>query len=139
MCKTGRSTGLTCGQITHGYYALNGTKGWIQTGKSSQFIYATWGDSGGAVFTSPNAKGEIKAAGISTAATIYDPTPNPDGSTNSSGDERPCLSTMKNNTSFSTTLSPGVAAIDDCYLIHMPIDYVDDQQLLTVNTQAAQP
>lgn len=138
-CKTGHSTGLTCGQITNGYYTFNGAKGWIQSGKSAQFIYSTWRDSGGAVFLSPNAKGEIKAAGISVASTIYDPTPNADGTVNNSGDEKPCLSTMKNNSSFSTTLAPGVAFTDDCYMVHMPIDYIDDQQLITVNTQAAQP
>lgn len=97
------------------------------------------GGSDGAVFLSPNAKGEIKAAGISVASTIYDPTPNADGTVNNSGDEKPCLSTMKNNSSFSTTLAPGVAFIDDCYMVRMPIDYIDDQQLITINTQAAQP
>ncbi len=139
ICKTGHSTGFTCGQVTHGSYTYNGAKGWIETGLSSQFIYSTWGDSGGAVFTSPNSKGEIKAAGVIAAAITYDPTPNSDGTTNNSGDEKPCLSTMENNSAYSTSLNPGVAAITDCRMVHMPIDYVDDQQLLTIMTQPAQP
>lgn len=137
MCKTGHSTGLTCGQITHGWYTFNGAKGWIETGNSTQFIYATWGDSGGAVFTSPTAAGDVKAAGISTAATIYDPTPNPDGSTNNSGDEKPCLQSMENSMSYPNPLAPSSPAITDCRLVHMPIDYVDDQQLITIVTQPA--
>lgn len=135
MCKSGHSTGLTCGEITHGYYTYNGAKGWIETGNSTQFIYATWGDSGGAVFTQPTSTGTIKAAGIITAATIYDPTPDPTtGAVNNSGDEKPCQSTMENNSAFKSTFSGTQPAITDCRMVHMPIDYVDDQQLLTVLT-----
>lgn len=128
MCKSGHSSGLTCGQITHGYYTYNGAKGWIETGLSSAYIYAVSGDSGGAVFTSPDSAGAIKAAGIVTAATIHDPTRNAAGEVNFSGDEMPCLPYMEGNASYSD-----VGA--DCKMIHMPIDYVDDQQLITVSTQ----
>lgn len=128
LCKSGRSTGLTCGQITHGYYTFNGIKGWIETGLSSAFIYAVSGDSGGAVFTEPTTAGGIKAAGIVTAATIHDPTRNAKGEVNFSGDERPCLPFMEGNSSY-----PDVGP--DCKMIHMPIDYVDDQQLITIVTQ----
>lgn len=137
MCKPGHSTGLTCGEITHGYYTYNGAKGWIETGNSTQFIYATWGDSGGAVFTQPTSTGTIKAAGIITAATIYDPTPDPTtGAVNNSGDEKPCQSVMENNAAYKSTLSGTSPAISDCRMVHMPIDYVDDQQLITVLTAA---
>lgn len=119
MCKSGHSTGLTCGEITHGWYTWNGAKGWIETGKSSAYIYATAGDSGGAVFTKPTSTGTIKAAGIAAGATIYDPTP----AAYPSGDEKPCLSTMEGASGY------GIA---DCRLIHMPIDYIDDQQLITI-------
>lgn len=137
ICKTGHSSGLTCGQITHGYYTFNGAKGWIETGLSTQYYYVIGGDSGGAVFTSPNVNGEIKAAGIVTAATIYDPTLNPDGTPNNSGDEKECSSAMEGNRSYDNNLAPGVAAIQDCKMVHMPIDYIDDQQLLTIITQPA--
>jgi hypothetical protein len=137
ICKSGHSTGLTCGEITHGYYTFNGAKGWIQTGKSAQYYYNTAGDSGGAVFTSPNANGEVLAAGILSAGNMYDPTLNPDGTSNFNGDERECASVMEGNARYDSNLSPGLAQIQDCYMIHMPIDYIDDQQLLTVSTLAA--
>ncbi|WP_230960752.1 S1 family peptidase, partial [Erythrobacter donghaensis] len=119
MCKSGHSTGLTCGEITHGYYTWNGAKGFIETGKSAAYIYATAGDSGGAVFTQPTSTGTVKASGIIGGATIYDPTP----ASYPSGDEKPCLQTMEGVSPYN---------ISDCKLIHMPIDYIDDQQLLTV-------
>lgn len=137
LCKSGHSTGLTCGEVTHGYYTYNNAKGWIETGNSTQFIYATWGDSGGAVFTSPTSAGNIMASGIVTAATIYDPTLDPvTGQVNNSGDEKPCQSQMENNTAYKSNLSGTQPAISDCRMVHMPIDYVDDQQLITVLTAA---
>jgi hypothetical protein len=68
---------------------------------------------------------------------MYDPTLNPDGTSNFNGDERECASVMEGNARYDSNLSPGVAQIQDCYMIHMPIDYIDDQQLLTVSTLAA--
>lgn len=122
MCKSGHSTGLTCGEIIHGWYTWNGAKGWIETGNSTAFIYATAGDSGGAVFTKPTSTGTVKVAGIVGGATIHDPTP----TAYPSWDEQHCLSTMEGNPAFTVR--------DDCKMIHMPIDYIDDQQLLTVQT-----
>lgn len=140
ICKSGHSTGLTCGEIVHGYYTYNGAKGWIKTGKSAQYIYATWGDSGGAVFTRPTSSSTVKAAGIVTAADIYDPTPDYDLSNNGgayeyTGDEKPCLSDMENNSSYKIAGATG-PAITDCTMIHMPIDYIDDQQMLTIVSTA---
>ena len=119
ICKSGRSSGLSCGKITHGYYTLNGAKGWIESGESAQYIYATFGDSGSGVFSAPTSTGSVLAVGISANATVYDPTP----ASPSSGDERPC-----------TSDDEAAGRISDCRLIHMPIDYIDDQQLLTVVT-----
>lgn len=44
-----------------------------------------------------------------------------------SGDERVCSSSMEGNSSYDSNLYPGVAQIQDCRMIHMPIDYIDDQ------------
>lgn len=44
---------------------------------------------------------------------------------------------MEGNATYDSNLAPGVAQIADCRMIHMPIDYIDDQQLLTVLTQPA--
>lgn len=136
ICKSGHSSGLTCGKVTHGWYTYNGAKGWIETGESAQKYYAFAGDSGGAVFTSP-VNGGVKAAGIVSAATIYDPTLNADGTSNDSGDERVCSAEMEGNAAYDSNLYPGVAQIADCRMVHMPIDYIDDHQLLTVMTQPA--
>lgn len=110
LCKSGRSTGLTCGEILHGYYTWNGTKGWIQSGYSFQELYAFKGDSGGPVFSDDLAGpiGDILALGILVGGNTF---ANPDGS------RRPCL--PEDNTT--------------CYAVHMPIDYIDDQQLLTLD------
>lgn len=136
ICKSGHSTGLTCGKVTHGFYTYNGAKGWIETGQSTQRYYVFAGDSGGAVFTSP-VNGAIKAAGIISAATIYDPTLNPDGTSNGSGDEKACSSVMEGNATYDSNIAKGVAQISDCRMVHMPIDYIDDQQMLTVIIQPA--
>lgn len=132
LCKTGRASGLTCGKITHGYLTFRDAKGWIRLGDSYQRYISIGGDSGGAVFTSP-INGNIKAAGILSAGNDYDPTPRYPRS----GDEKVCSDVMENNPDYDDDVNPGVPQIDDCYIIHMPIDYIDDHQLLTVITQPA--
>lgn len=136
LCKSGHSSGLTCGKVTHGYYTYNNAKGWIETGQSSQRYYAFAGDSGGAVFTSP-VNGGIKASGIITAATYYYPNLKPDGTPDKPGTEKACSSVMEGNSSYDSNLYPGVAQISDCRMIHMPIDYINFHQTLTVLTQPA--
>jgi streptogrisin D len=109
VCKSGQSTGFTCGTIMHGYYTWHGTKGWIQWGQSDQDIVGYPGDSGGAVFDFDPNPGDIRALGIISGVNVV---------TLADGTKRPCL---KSDTF-------------DCYVIHMPIDYIDDQQLLTLVT-----
>lgn len=118
VCKSGRTSGLTCGKITHGWATVNGVSGWIETGESSQYIYAWGGDSGGAVFRTPTSTGTIVALGIVSKGTVF----NPDGLPNT-GDEQACTS----DTEY-------LGDTGDCRMIHMPIDYIDDHQLLTVET-----
>jgi streptogrisin D len=136
LCKTGHSSGLTCGKVTHGWYTYNNAKGWVETGQSSQRYYAFAGDSGGAVFTSP-VNGGVKAAGIVTAATYYYPNLKPDGSPDQPGTEKACSSVMEGNAAYDSNLYPGVAQIPDCRMVHMPIDYINFHQTLTVLTQPA--
>jgi hypothetical protein len=40
------------------------------------------------------------------------------------------------DTAYKSNLSGTQPAISDCRMVHMPIDYVDDQQLITVPTAA---
>jgi len=110
LCKSGRSTGLTCGEIMHGYYTWHGTTGWIQFGHSYQDILLFSGDSGGAVFTDDleGPSGDMLALGIISGGNTF---------TTSDGKKRRCL------------LEDNVV----CYGVHMPIDYIDDQQLLTLD------
>ncbi len=118
VCKSGRTSGLTCGKITHGWATHNGVTGWIETGESSQYLYAFRGDSGGAVFRTPTSTGTIVALGIVSAGSIENPDGIPDN-----GDEGPC-----------TADTETLGYTGDCRMIHMPIDYIDDHQLLTVET-----
>lgn len=118
VCKSGRTSGLTCGKITHGWATHNGVSGWIETGESAQYIYAWRGDSGGAVFRTPSSSGTIVALGIVSAGAIQNPDGIPD-----SGDEAAC-----------TSDSEALGINYDCWMIHMPIDYIDDHQFLTVET-----
>lgn len=77
LCKNGSRTGLTCGQVTStsasGYIGnANGTvssySGLVRVGQSAQAVNAFAGDSGGPVFTPPDATSRINAAGIMKAA-----------------------------------------------------------------------
>ena len=117
LCKSGRSTGFTCGKITHGWYTHNGAKGWIQVGDSSQDIIAYKGDSGAGVFTDSTYDYKVKAAGILSAGNTFKIT-KPDGTPGT----RPCLPEDETRLNI------------DCYFISMPIDYVDDQQWVQIKT-----
>lgn len=68
LCKSGRITGLSCGEITHGWYTYNGAKGWILIEKSTEPRIADAGDSGSAIFRPPSSTGNVIAAGSATAA-----------------------------------------------------------------------
>lgn len=69
MCKSGRVTGITCGEITHGWYTYNGAKGWIEVGNTQQADLSDGGDSGGPWFVYPGTATNITAVGIHTAGT----------------------------------------------------------------------
>ena len=118
ICKSGRTTGFTCGKITHGWYTYRNAKGWIQVGDSNQDIIGFPGDSGAAVFTDSTYDYKVKAAGILSAVNTITVT-NPDGTTK----KRPCLPEDKTK-----------GTVTDCYFIHMPIDYVDDHQFVRIKT-----
>jgi hypothetical protein len=92
----------------------------IETGQSSQYIYVWEGDSGGAVFRTPTSTGTIIALGIAVAAEKYDPNGIP-----GDYDDQACTSDTES-----------LGDTGDCWMIHMPIDYIDDHQLLTVETAA---
>jgi chromatin segregation and condensation protein Rec8/ScpA/Scc1 (kleisin family) len=115
LCKSGRATGLTCGKITHGWATVNGVAKWIESGDSAQYINAFEGDSGGAVFRSPTSTGNIIALGILSRGETDDPDGDP---------LTPDLAC--------TTDSESAGYTGDCWIIHMPIDYIDDHQLLTL-------
>lgn len=68
LCKSGRVTGLSCGDITHGWYTYNGAKGWILIQNSTEPQIADAGDSGSAIFRPPSSTGNVIAAGSATAA-----------------------------------------------------------------------
>jgi len=67
-CKSGRVTGITCGDITSGNYYYNGAYGWIRVYRASGVFLGQKGDSGGAVFSDATKGSYIKAYGIVTAA-----------------------------------------------------------------------
>jgi streptogrisin D len=117
ICKSGRTSGLTCGKITHGWATVNGVSKWIESGESSQYLNAWEGDSGGGVFRSPTSTGTIVALGIISLAAKDDPDGDP---------ITPPIAC--------TSDSEAAGFTGDCWIIHMPIDYIDDHQLLTVET-----
>jgi hypothetical protein len=117
VCKSGRTSGLTCGKITHGWATWNGVPKWIESGDSSQYIYTWEGDSGGSVFRSPSPTGTIIAIGIVSVAAKDDPDGDP-----------------VTPPAACTSDTEAAGAAEDCWMIHMPIDYIDDHQLLTVET-----
>lgn len=67
-CKSGRVTGITCGQITSGNYYYNGAWGWIRVYRASGQFLGQSGDSGGAVFSDATKGQQVAAYGILTAA-----------------------------------------------------------------------
>lgn len=70
VCKSGHTTGITCGQITNGNATHNGVAGWIEASKSQQALFADQGDSGGPVFYYPGTSTNITGVGITTASNL---------------------------------------------------------------------
>ena len=69
MCKSGRTTGITCGEITNGWYTWNGAEGFIEYGKGDAWSknLSDPGDSGGATFMSPDLMNNVYGYGIHVA------------------------------------------------------------------------
>ncbi len=67
VCKSGETTGITCGEISNGNFESDGAKGWIEVRKSKQSNVSAGGDSGGAWFLYPGKSTTITAVGIHSA------------------------------------------------------------------------
>lgn len=66
-CKSGVTTGITCGTITSGNATRDGASGWIQVGNTKQSNISLAGDSGGAWFLYPGTSSNITGLGIHVA------------------------------------------------------------------------
>lgn len=69
MCKSGMTTGITCGEIVDGNALRNGARGWINVSKTKQRDLTAPGDSGGPWFMYPGTSTNITAAGVHSGAT----------------------------------------------------------------------
>jgi hypothetical protein len=67
MCKSGSTTGITCGEIIDGSAIHNGYNGWIKVSKTNQSDLSAGGDSGGPWFMYPGSATTVTAAGVHTA------------------------------------------------------------------------
>lgn len=67
VCKSGETTGITCGQITNGNAYRDGSYGWIEVSKTSQRLISDGGDSGGPWFLYPGTGSTITGVGIHSA------------------------------------------------------------------------
>lgn len=123
-CKSGRTTGITCGIIVNSSYygGYNDDNilvdGMVQVGGSDQRVISDGGDSGGAVFDAPrydSASGyhQVQAAGILHGSNKKAVNP-----VFSERGECPC----DNQTSDT-----------DCWFVYMPLDRVNDFAPMTIN------
>ena len=64
LCKMGIFTGTTCGEVINDYASSDRATGFIEVAKTAQMYIASNGDSGGPVFTPPDANGQTRIAGI---------------------------------------------------------------------------
>lgn len=67
VCKSGHTTGITCGEITNGNATHDGVAGWIQVSRTQQADISEPGDSGGPWFLYPGTSSTITGVGIHTA------------------------------------------------------------------------
>jgi hypothetical protein len=67
VCKSGHTTGITCGEITNGNATHDGVAGWIEVSKTQQADISEPGDSGGPWFLYPGTSSTITGVGIHTA------------------------------------------------------------------------
>lgn len=64
MCKSGMTTGITCGEIVSNNAIWNGVNGWVSVSNPKQSDLSAGGDSGGPWFMYPGSSSDIYAAGI---------------------------------------------------------------------------
>jgi hypothetical protein len=67
VCKSGYTTGITCGEITNGNASRDGVAGWIEVSKSQQTDISQGGDSGGPWFLYPGSSTNVVGLGVHTA------------------------------------------------------------------------
>jgi hypothetical protein len=67
VCKSGHTTGITCGEITNGNLTWDGVAGWIQVSKTQQTVISLPGDSGAPWFLYPGSSSTITGVGVHTA------------------------------------------------------------------------
>jgi hypothetical protein len=67
VCKSGATTGITCGKISDGNAIRNGAAGWITVTHTLQSDISEPGDSGGPWFLYPGTSTTISGVGIHTA------------------------------------------------------------------------
>ena len=67
VCKSGQTTGITCGEITNGNASHDGVAGWIQVANSNQANISAGGDSGGVWFLYPGSSTNVTGVGVHTA------------------------------------------------------------------------
>lgn len=67
VCKSGHTTGITCGEITNGNATHDNVTGWIQVSRTQQADISEPGDSGGPWFLYPGSSSTITGVGIHTA------------------------------------------------------------------------
>jgi hypothetical protein len=108
ICKSGYSTGFTCGSITSTAYFDSNYSNVVRVSKSNQPYIAAGGDSGGSAFTYPNGSDTL-AAGIVIGATAQP------GTTSD-----PCIK----STAY------------DCAFFYMPIGRVKDLEPYQIRTTA---
>lgn len=67
VCKSGHTTGITCGEIINGNKTYDGVAGWIEVSRTQQADISEPGDSGGPWFLYPGSSSTITGVGIHTA------------------------------------------------------------------------
>jgi hypothetical protein len=67
VCKSGATTGITCGKIIDGNALYNGATGWIKVSHTQQIDLSDPGDSGGPWFLYPGTSTTISGVGVHTA------------------------------------------------------------------------
>lgn len=122
-CKSGGTSGFTCGLIVNSsYYSVNEDNividGMVEVSQTSQPVIAASGDSGGPIIDEPRwsatyGRYEAKAAGIMHGATLFNINP-----VFPAVGERPCDNRYDNV---------------DCSFIFMPLDRVNDFAPVLIN------